>query len=391
MDMLNKSPDFSLVLGGPLFQLLRKTHLAGDGLELWRKRVLSFAMLTWLPLLLLSSWGATTSSNLTFLRDLEVHARFLVSLPLLIGAELLVHQRMRKLVPRFLERQLVPEDCIGRFHSAISSALRWRNSLTAELLLIGFVYFVGVGVVWRNYLALDVVSWYSIPSSHGQQLTLAGKWYVYFSLPIFQFLLLRWYFRMIIWVRFLWKVSRMPLKLVPTHPDGVAGLGFLSATSEAFVPLVVAHGALLAGNLANRIFFVGAKLPEFRVEVALVAAFLVCMVLGPLLLFTPQLHRTKLAGLAEYGTLAQQYVREFDHKWIRGGAPADEPLVGSADIQSLADLGNSYQVVKSMRLLPFSRDSLIQLVGATLLPILPLALTMMPLEDFLKKLVGILF
>ena len=30
--------DFSLVLGGPLYQMWRRTHLSGDGLELLRRR-----------------------------------------------------------------------------------------------------------------------------------------------------------------------------------------------------------------------------------------------------------------------------------------------------------------------------------------------------------------
>jgi hypothetical protein len=89
--------------------------------------------------------------------------------------------------------------------------------------------------------------------------------------------------------------------------------------------------------------------------------------------------------------VAQRYVREFDAKWLRGGAPADEPLVGSGDIQSLADLGNSLEVVRTMRIAPVSKEAILQLVGATLAPIVPLVLTMMPLEELLKKLFGIMF
>jgi hypothetical protein len=118
---------------------------------------------------------------------------------------------------------------------------------------------------------------------------------------------------------------------------------------------------------------------------------MLCLVLGPLLLFAPQLAEAKRVGLREFGTLAQRYVRDFDAKWLRGGAPADEPFVGSADIQSLADLGNSFEVVRSMRVAPVTRQAVVQVVAATLLPIVPLALTMMPLEELLKKLLGILF
>jgi hypothetical protein len=186
-------------------------------------------------------------------------------------------------------------------------------------------------------------------------------------------------------------VSRIELSLVPTHPDRVSGLGFLTNTVYAFTPLAVAHGVMLAGPIANRIFYLGAALPEWKVEIAVLVVFLLCLVLGPLLVFAPQLAYAKRMGLREYGTLAERYVREFDAKWLRGGAPTDEPLVGSADIQSLADLANSFEVVRTMRLVPITRNDLLRLVGATVAPIVPLALTMMPLEELLRKLLGILF
>jgi hypothetical protein len=280
---------------------------------------------------------------------------------------------------------------MARFDSAIASAVRLRNSVPAELLLIVFVYVVGISIIWRHHFALDTATWYATPLAEGSQLSLAGWWYGYLSLPIFQFLLCRWYFRLVIWVRFLWQVSRIKLSLDPTHPDRVGGLGFLAITAAAFVPLAVAHGALLSGQLSDRIFFLQATLPQFKVEIAVMVALMLCVVLGPLLLFAPQLAQAKRTGLRESGTLAQRYVREFDAKWLRGGAPANEPLVGSADIQSLADLGNSYEVVQTMRIAPITRQAILQVVAATLLPIVPLALTMMPLEELLKKLLGVLF
>jgi len=393
-DLLRNPPDFSLVLGGPLFQILRRAHLSDDALMLVRQRIVVIALLAWLPLLLLSAlegnlWGGGT--GVPFLFDIEVHVRFLVALPLLIVAELVVHRRMRPLLQQFLERNLIPGSAMGRFEAAVASAFRLRNSVFAEVLLIAIVYGVGILVVWRHYVALDTATWYATPSAGGSQLSLAGMWYGYASLPIFQFLLCRWYFRLFIWARFLWQVSRIELSLVPTHPDSLGGLSFVSGQIHAFAVLAVAHGALLAGNLANRIFFLGATLPQFKVEIAVVVIFMLCLVLCPLLLFAPQLARAKRTGSREYGTLAERYVREFDAKWVRGGAPADEPLVGSADIQSLADMGNSFAVVQNMRIVPIKRDDVLRLVGATLAPIVPLALTMMSLEELLKKLMGVLF
>ncbi len=185
-------------------------------------------------------------------------------------------------------------------------------------------------------------------------------------------------------------MSRIELSLIPTHPDRLGGLGFLAATVHAFTLLAVAHGAMLAGPIANRIFYLGAGLLEFKVEIAVVLGFVLAVVLAPLLVFAPQLAQMKRTGLREYGTLAERYVREFDDKWLRGGAPEGEALVGSADIQSLADMGNSHEVVKSIRPAPVTKEMVIQLAAATLAPIVPLALTMMPLEELLKKLLGIL-
>src|SRR5688572_19424188 len=143
-----RADDFSLVLGGPLFQLFRRARLTGHGLELVRRRIIATAAFAWVPLLILSAiegraWGST-GVTLPFLADADAHARFLVSLPLLIGAELMVHNRMRNVVRQFLARQLIPDDARQRFACATASAKRWRNSVAAELLFIVIVYVVGV-------------------------------------------------------------------------------------------------------------------------------------------------------------------------------------------------------------------------------------------------------
>jgi hypothetical protein len=386
--------DFSLVLGGPIYQLLRRSHLTDNALGLVRQRIVVISLFCWLPLLVLSALEGKMlggSAAVPFLLDLEVHVRFLVAIPLLIAAELIVHQRMRFVVKQFLERNIIPQNAMTRFDAAIASVTRLRNSVLAEVLLVAFVYVFGVLIIWRHYMALDAATWYATPSVEGSKLSFAGMWYGYLSLPIFQFLLCRWYFRIFIWAQFLWRVSCIDLSLVPTHPDRVGGLGFLSLTVYAFIPLLMAHGALLAGLLGDRIYHLGATLPSFMLEILVLVIFLMCVVLGPLLVFAPQLAHTRRLGLREYGTLAERYVRDFDAKWMRGAAPANERLIGSSDIQSLADLSNSFEVVRTMRVVPFTKESILQLAVVTVAPVAPLLLTMMSLEDLLKKLLGILF
>ncbi|MGN6553627.1 MAG: hypothetical protein ACTHLW_07885, partial [Verrucomicrobiota bacterium] len=386
--LLQEPADFSLVLGGPLFQLYRRGRLSGDALELLRRRVVVICLFAWLPLLVLAifegrAWGDAV--QVPFLWDVHAQARFLVTLPLFIVAELVVHQRMRPAVREFIERGLVPEAARLRFDAAIASAMRLRNSVVAELLLLAFVYAVGVMVVWRTHAALKVATWYALPDQGTLHPTLAGWWLMAVSLPLFQFIFLRWYFRLFIWARFLWQVARIDLYLVPTHPDRAGGLGFLSVATLGFAPLLLGQGALLSGLLANRIFFTGARLVEFKIELLFAVVLLQFVVLGPLLVFLPQLARARRKGLREYGALASRYVHEFDDKWQRGGAARSEVLLGSPDLQSLADLGHSFGMVRGMRLAPFGKDTLILLTGTILVPVLPLTLTLISLDELLDQ------
>ena len=390
-------PDFSLVLGGPLFQLLVRSHLTTPALDLVRRRMVVISLFAWLPLLFLSlvdgsAWGGV---GLPFLYDIEMQARFLVALPLLIAAELLVHQRLRLVVGQFIDRNIVTEEVLPRFRGVIDAAMKLRNSVVIELILVILVFGAG-NYLWSSFSGMGKIvpgagSWYAVADGTGTHLSPAGYWYTFVSRPLFQFILFRWYFRLFIWARFLWQSSRLELNLIPTHPDRAAGLGFLGVSSAAFAPLLLAHGALLAGLMANPIFFAGVKLTDFKMEIISVVAILLLLVLGPLLAFSPRIMKAKRSGLREYGMLASRFVSEFDLKWVRGGAADDEPLIGSGDIQSLADLGNSFQVIREIKPFPFGRDTVIQLVVFTVLPGLPLVLTMIPLEELITKLLGAVF
>ena len=62
-----------------------------------------------------------------------------------------------------------------------------------------------------------------------------------------------------------------------------------------------------------------------------------------------------------------------------------EVLVGSSDIQSLAEIGNSFEVVRTMGIAPVTKEAIFRLAAATLAPIVPLVLTMLSLEELLKR------
>lgn len=385
--------DFSLVLGGPLYQLLRRAHLSGNTLELLQRRIIVLVLVVWLPLLVLSIIDGVAVGNsvkVPFLFDVDLHVRFFLSLPILIASELIVHQRTRTVVAQFVSQGLVPDSIRTRFNQALENAAKLRNSVFAEVLLIALVYGVGVFVVWRYYVLIEVPTWYAVPEPGRMQPKLGGWWYFFVSLPIFQFILVRWYFRILVWTRFLWQVSRLPLAYSPLHPDGVGGIGFLAGVTRAFAPLLFAQGALLAGTMANAILYEDNVLTSYFVEIVLFVAFAIFVVVGPLFVFAMPLAAAKRQGLREYSHLSRRYVDDFADKWIRNTPRNGEALVGSADIQSLADLGNSFDKVRGMSVVPVTRGAVAQLVIAALLPILPLMLTLISFEELLKRLLKVL-
>jgi hypothetical protein len=380
---------FSIVIGGPLYNFYLRSHLARPELRWLLRRIITIPLIAWLPLLILSVLDGLALGNkvtIPFLLDIAVQAKYLLALPLLIGAETMVHRAIGRVVKQFEERAIVRGEDVARFRQIIASSVRLRNSAIVEILLIALVYTAG-HALWRQNLSPDSTTWYA----NGVQLTRAGYWYAFVSAPILQFLLLRWYFRLVVWALFLWRASRLHLHLVPTHPDGAAGLAFLNESVYAMGLVPFAQGIMMASMLAQRIFFYGAKLPEFKGEIATLLIVMVLIFLGPLATFSPKLWVTKLSGLREYGRLGSGYVLEFERKWMLGGADPDEKLIGSADIQSLADLSNSFGVIRGMRTAPFGPNQFIFLAAATVAPIVPLVLTMIPLEELIKKVAGALF
>jgi len=384
------SEDFSLALGGPLYQLYLRTRLALPALELLRRRIISCVMICWLPLLILSlaEGHAVSGVRVPFLLDIETHVRFLVALPLLLVAEVVVHQRISPLILQFGERDIISETDWGRFQAIVASTLRLRNSITVEIILLVLSATVS-NWVWREHLVLKTQTWYSLPTGAEMHLTVAGLWYVGVSLTVLRFMLYRWYFRILLWYQFLWRVRGLPLHLNFFHPDRAAGLGFLNVSLFAFAPILVAHTAFLAGFIGGRIVHDNAHLSTFKMDVVGVVVLLMLVVIVPLCFFVSHLKRARRTAIKEYGLLASRYVNDFRRKWINETAERDASLLGTPDIQSLADLSNAYTVVSEMRLLPFGKRTLIELGLLLLAPLFPLTLAEVPLEQIIDRVIKV--
>jgi hypothetical protein len=379
--------DFSLVVGGPLYRAYLRTRLADAQLGRVPRRLLAFFLITWAPLAVLSAIDTHTArAAVSFAGDIDAHARLLLALPLLVVAEPIVHQRLTLVVRQFIDRGLIAPVDLRRYIAAVVSSVKLRNSATFEGLVL-LVAIVGGHWLWESRMSLNVGTWYNDRGADGAtHLTLAGRWYVLVSLPIFRFLAFRWLARLIVvWYRFLWLVSRIPLRLNALHPDRTGGLGFLNASPFAFVPILVAETSLLSALIAERIWHEGATLPQFKFEILAVVAFLMLLVLLPQMFFTFQLERAWRFGAADYGVLGSHYVEGFRRKWLCAHPHTRESLVGSADIQSLADLANAFEVIRGMYLVPISRDTVLRLGLVIVMPLLPLVLTMIPFDQIVDR------
>ncbi|MCX7098818.1 MAG: hypothetical protein NTV43_13030 [Methylococcales bacterium] len=384
--------EFSIVDGGPWDRGLSFTGLNKPGPRFLGLRLLALWVVCWLPLLIFSAKAGYlygTAVHIPFLHDFVVHTRFLFTMPLLVIAERAIAPKLGVVIRHFFSSGLIPEDNLPRFRLAIVDALRWKESPIPELVILVLII-IEITSGFELVPDSNMSSWILAQGADGMELTAAGWWNECVSKPILQFLLFRWLWRLIIWANLLRRITHLDLQLFPTHPDHAGGLNFLGAGQAKFGLVILALSAVVAATIANHVLYGGESLMSFKFMAALYVALILGVFLGPLLFFTPKLIALKRLGLLEYSTLATSYVRAFDQKWLRGDNPENEVLLGSGDIQSLADLSTSVENISAMKTFPVDKGVIKGLVIAAVLPFIPLVATVIPLKDLLKQIMGIL-
>lgn len=377
------TPAFSLVDGGPLCRLIRRLGwVRPDGQCDYLRSCLALVAVAWGPLFVLSIVERAVTGRVPSI-DWSAHARLLVTIPLLFRAEASLHWRSRRAIEIFLDERWAPDQS-DRVAKIIASAERLRDAVAPEVILLGLALIGGQAIVWRvgggrsfvNELLLD------------PQQVAPKYWYALVSLPLFQFLLFRSLWRWGIWAGLLWRLSRLDLRPVASHPDLAGGLAFLALPSEGFAFIVAGLSAAQAGVYANQVLFHGAALASLTSKAVIFTIAAVVVALGPLVVFARQLVPCRISGAIEYDRLATDYTRLFHARWIERGQRSE--LLGSADIQALADLGTASKVVYDTRPVPFSPMSVIPIVVAALAPMLPVALLRVPVTELLIKVGGAL-
>ena len=373
----NKIPEFSL-LGGPLYRLGCRLGLVRSGTNTVR---LGFALglSVWGVLMLLALLPEFDRKVFSF-AVIGVHVRFLVAIPLFFVCETSVIPRMAEFVLNLVRSGVVPKNALPALESEIARAGRWKDSWLPELICLLLALLLPlIGA------ELHLVGATAVFDSGRARGTLADRWYWYACLPLFRFLLLRWFWRLGLWWFFLWRMAKLELHLVPTHPDGAAGLGYLEVVQTHFSPLILAFSAVQSASFAEELSAGTMTFDGIYPALALIFILIAALFLGPLFSFAPKLWACRVKGLSDYMEFAAHYVNGFDRKWLGADAGSDELLLGTPDLQSLADLSNSIAIVRNMRWVPLSRRLVADLAMAALAPILPLLFLKYPVSDLAEK------
>jgi hypothetical protein len=385
MEETNKVAEFSL-LGGPLHRMGIRVGLVKGGTNTIALG-LALGGLLWAVLVALAVIEGVSERVFSF-PLIGGHIRLLVVIPLFFICEAWVDPMMTAFVIGLVRKRIVRESALPALSAEIAHATKWKDFWLAETLCLLGAILLSLAA---HSIQLPGASSDQDPFRAGTKLILAGLWYWIVCLTVFRFLLFRWLWRLCHWSYFLWRLTKLELRLVPTNPDYSAGIGSLEIVHTCFTPLVMAISALQSASFAEDISLGGMTFEAIYPSVALTLVVDVMLFVGPLFLFSPHLWTAKIKGLGDYGTLASRYVDSFDMKWLRTADPG-EPLLGTPDVQSLADLTNSINVVRNMRLAPISGKLWAQILIAALLPMLPLLLLKYPMatlaEKFITRLAG---
>jgi len=378
----DKIPELSL-LGGPLQWLGCRLGLVREGTNtVWLG--VALGLLAWGVLMLLALLQGFGHKVFSF-AVIGGHVRLLVAIPLFFLCETWVVPLMAEFARGIVSSGLVPDAELPALQSDIRRVGRMKDSWLAEVLflLLAFAWPL-IGTVTN--LPGRTGNWASILAQVGGRLTLINGWYLMFCLPLFRFLMLRWLWHLSLWWFFLWRVKKLDLHLIPTHPDSAGGLGYLEVVQEHFTPLAAAISAVFSASFAEGIFSGTMAFETLYRLIPMVLLLNAVLFLGPLFLFSAKLWICRITGWSEYMRMASRYVNNFDRKWIRGENASGESLLGTPDMQSLADLTNSVNVVRNMRIIPAGQRLMVQLAASAILPLLPLAFLKYPVVDVAARL-----
>ena len=353
-------------------------------------RAFTCVLIGWLPLLLLVFATSTPrwSAVWSFLTDFGTHARSLIATPLFIFCEPACLKKLATIVNHFVKAGVIERDQKPAFDALVASNRALINGTFAEIVAIGSAYVIAFTLV-RYLPALGMRPWY-LTAEDSTTMSVAGWWYSFVSLPLLLILFFGWLWRIVLWGRFLVRVSAMKLRLIAAHPDRASGLKFLNSSLVAFLPLAFTFGVITAGACVNQLLYNNATSETVQMLAASLTTVVLIFFVGPLLVFVLKLHAKKVEGIYSYGALADDVGRQFEEKWLTNYQEFRSGALEAPDFSATTDLYQVVANVHDMKLVPFELRAVVSLVVTALLPFIPVVLIMMPIKLIVTELARLL-
>jgi hypothetical protein len=381
-DGVSIDTDLSIFRGGLFYRVQRATRVIHpDHWNLGRRVTLAIAI-AWVPLVLLTILF-NIGGLVSLLRDYRVYSRLLIAIPILIVGQPFMDSRFRAAVRHIHDADLLKASDWPRLEEAKKMLLRLRDSAIPELLILALLI---AHTVTSEKSLVDATPWLAHQAGSSITLTPAGWYAVLVSATLFQFLLGLGVWKWMLWTFFAFKLSRLGLRLFPTHPDEHGGLGFLGLTPISFVPVIIAANCAIGSEWRHEILAGRASLNAFQLPGVVLLVIIFVIAFGPLVFFVPRLAVLRRRGMAEYGTLGQLHSMDFHEKWIEHRAGHEAEFLTAPESSTLADFGHAYQALKDLKPLPADLGTLKSVAIAAVVPMLPVIVAVMPLKVVLQML-----
>ena len=385
---VDPTADFDVDGHGPFERLQTWISLRRPGRRGMVIRIVFAIVVAWAPIVVLTAMSGKLfgpPSSEPFVCELQLNASLLIAMPLLALSMTSLYVAVKRTALHFARSGLVAPKDVPRYHDELVKVARLRDSWAAQavvaLVVLGLLY--GTGRTRIDHLP----GWAVDEATGTRVVSAAGWWFTFVARPVLGIWLGMRVFQWLVYVVLIARLSRFPLRVVPTHPDGCGGLAFIGALPKTFVVTIVGLASVLAASLATEMLWHNATLESIRINVLVFAVTVVLLLLGPLVLFAPAMVAARKRAALEYGSLSSRHARLFEERWMKSGAP-DDDLISAPEISTLCDIDAPLSRVMKMNTVPVTRGLLLAIALPALAPFLPVVMIEIPFVELLKQVGG---
>jgi hypothetical protein len=339
------------------------------------KSELLVILVGWIPMAIFAyAWGDE------FL-DIGTHIKFLISVPLFVITYPVLLKKLNWTLNHIQKTKIVCETDLDKLDELIYTQDRITNSLKIKFTILFLAFLTEISVYF--FIKTTHLSWRSLDRP-------AGWWFHFISQPLFYYVFYSFILRGAQWWQFLFKLSRLDLRIQAANGDQAGGLAFLSTVLNAFIFPAFAFSTTVASGAATLIIERKMTLAGLQTTFISYCSFIVIALITPLFFFVPVLLKAREKCIHKYGVLVSSQLSDFDKKWLNKKEKPEDKLE-VPDFSAVTDYGSEVNRVHSMKLHPLKLVDMLLLSLFVALPFLPVYSLEMPWKEIFKRLFDVVY